>query len=113
MNTYIYPQNLKASARLWLWSLKDFAIIGIAMLISVLSVTRLLFFPPLAVTACYAFITIRVEDQTVLEFITYAVRYFITTQQYFEWGQTKSAHNSHTSFQQKIRLRSAFLDGRN
>jgi len=85
MNTYIYPQNLKASAQLWLWSLRDFAIIGIATLISALAITQMLFFPPLALTACFAFITIRVEDQTVLDFIRYAVKYFITTQQYFEW----------------------------
>ena len=85
MNTYIYPQNLRASARLWLWSLKDFAIIGIATLISALAITQMLFIPPLAITACYAFITIRVEDQTVLDFIKYAVKYFISTQQYFEW----------------------------
>ncbi len=24
MKTYIYPQNLKAASRLWLWSIKDF-----------------------------------------------------------------------------------------
>ena len=85
MNTYIYPQNLKASAQLWLWSLRDFAIIGIATLISALAITQMLFFLPLALTACFAFITIRVDDQTVLDFIRYAVKYFITTQQYFEW----------------------------
>ena len=28
MKLYIYPQNLKATANLWLWSLRDFAQIG-------------------------------------------------------------------------------------
>ena len=27
MTVYIYPQNLKATANLWLWCLRDFAII--------------------------------------------------------------------------------------
>ena len=27
MKTYIYPQNLKAASKLWLWSIKDFLII--------------------------------------------------------------------------------------
>ena len=84
--TYIYPQNLRATANMWLWSLKDFFIIGIAALISALALTRMLFFPPLVITACYAFLTIRIEEQTILGFIKCAVRYFITTQQYFEWG---------------------------
>ena len=35
MTQYLYPQNLRAVANLWLWSLKDFAIVGIAALLSV------------------------------------------------------------------------------
>ena len=33
---YIYPENLKAKPMLWLWLLRDIAIIGVAALISVL-----------------------------------------------------------------------------
>ena len=32
---YIYPDNLKAKATMWLWELKDLAVIGILVLISV------------------------------------------------------------------------------
>ena len=56
MRTYLYPQNLKASANLWLWSLRDFLILSIAILIS-----------------------------AVIDSIGYAVRFFISGQQYFEW----------------------------
>ena len=85
LNTYIYPQNLKEQAKLWLWNLKDLVIIGIALLIAVvaLSQTGLLF--PLALTLVYAFLTIRLDDMSVLDFIKRAARFFITTQQYFEW----------------------------
>ena len=89
MNTYIYPQNLKAQANLWLWSLKDISIIGIAAIISVLSLSQIRQFLPLVLTAGYAFLTIRLEDMTVLDFIKRAVRFFITTQQYFEWRMRK------------------------
>ena len=34
---YIYPHNLKSQAKLWFWNLRDVAIIGAALLISVLA----------------------------------------------------------------------------
>lgn len=85
MTQYLYPQNLKATANLWLWSLKDFAIISIAALLSVLIASVSKFILPLALTLGYGFLTIRTDDTTVLDYIKYAVRYFISTQQHFEW----------------------------
>lgn len=85
MTQYLYPQNLKATANLWLWSLKDFCILGIAALLSIVILVQTKFIVPAAVTLCYSFLTIRMDDTTVLDFIKYAVRYFISTQQYFEW----------------------------
>ncbi len=37
---YLYPQNLRANANLWLWSLKDFSMISIACLVSVIALDR-------------------------------------------------------------------------
>ncbi len=85
MIQYLYPQNLKATANLWLWSLKDFAVLGIAALLSVVMLVQLRFIIPAAVTLCFGFLTIRLDDTTVLDFMKYAVRYFISTQQYYEW----------------------------
>lgn len=85
MVQYLYPQNLKATANMWLWSLKDFAILGVAALISIVALVQLGFFIPAAATLCYGFLTIRMDDTTVLDFLRYAVKYFITTQQYYEW----------------------------
>lgn len=85
MTQYLYPQNLKATANLWLWSLKDFMIMGIAALISIIILVNTGFAIPGAVTLCYGFLTIRMDETTILDFIKYAVRYFISTQQYFEW----------------------------
>ncbi len=85
MTQYLYPQNLRAVANLWLWSLKDFAILGIAALLSVVILVQLRIFIPAAATLCFGFLTIRMDDTTVVDFIRYAVRYFISTQQYYEW----------------------------
>lgn len=86
MNTqYLYPQNLKATANLWLWSLRDFLILGVAALLSIVILVQLRFLIPAAVTLCFGFLTIRMDDTTVLDFIKYAVWYFISTQQYYEW----------------------------
>ena len=87
MKTYIYPQNLKASATLWLWSLRDFAIICIGALLSavILVVSHMVL--PMALTACFTFLTIRTNETTIMDYLKYAVRYFITTQQYYEWRE--------------------------
>lgn len=82
---YIYPQNMRASATLWLWSLKDFAVIVVGALFSamVLATTRILI--PAVLTATFAFLSIRSDETTILDFIKYAVRYFISTQQVYYW----------------------------
>lgn len=85
MKQYLYPQNMKESANMWLWSLKDFAIMSVAALISVLIISVSKFVLPLALTLGYGFLSIRADDTTVLDYIKYAARYFITTQQKFEW----------------------------
>ncbi len=85
MTQYLYPQNLKATANLWLWGLKDFAILGIAALLSIVALVQLGWVIPAAVTLCYGFLTIRMDDTTMLDYIRNAVRFFISTQQYFEW----------------------------
>ena len=85
MTRYLYPQNLKASANMWFWSLRDFAILGIAALLSIVILVELHLMLPVAATLCYAFLTIRMDETTILDYMRYAARYFLTTQQYFEW----------------------------
>jgi len=82
---YMYPDNLKAKATLWLWELKDIVIIGIGLLISVFALFQLGFMPPIVITAVYAFLTIQFEDISILNFIRYACSFFILKQQLFEW----------------------------
>lgn len=86
MTTYLYPQNLKAKAGLWLWSLRDFTILSIAILLSAVVLVNFHTGIPAVVSLCYGVFTIRAEDATILDFLAWAVRYFITVQQYYEWG---------------------------
>ena len=47
---YIYPDNLTSKATLWLWELRDIAVIGIGLLISILAITQTHIFIPLVLT---------------------------------------------------------------
>ena len=82
---YIYPENLKAAPTLFLWRLKDLAVIGIGALISVLALSQIGLTIPIVITLAYAFLAIRFEDTIILDFLKYAVRYFFVEQQEFRW----------------------------
>lgn len=89
MTQYLYPQNLKAKANLWLWGLGDFTMLCVAILISAVALVRAGMLFPAALSLGYGFLTIRSGDETtVLDYLRYAVRYFLTTQQSFEWRLT-------------------------
>ena len=82
---YMYPDNLKSKATLWLWELRDIGIIGVGCLISVFALSQLGWLPPIVLTALYAFLSIRFEDVSILDFIRYAAAFFFGKQQSYEW----------------------------
>ena len=84
---YIYPQNMRTQAKLWFWNLKDVIILAIALTVSVVSWAKLGFILPAALTLGSAFLSIRMDEYSVLDFIRRAWRYFVSTQQYFEWKE--------------------------
>ena len=84
---YIYPQNMRTQPKLWFWNLKDVIILAIALTISVVSWAKLGFILPAALTLGYAFLSIRMDEYSVLDFIRRAWRYFVSTQQYFDWKE--------------------------
>lgn len=85
--TYYYPYNLKSQAKLWLWNLRDIVIIGVALLLSILALTQIKLVFPLALTLVYMFLSIRLDDTSILDFIRQGVKYFLLTQQYYEWKE--------------------------
>ena len=84
---YIYPDNLKAKATLWLWELRDVTVIGIGLLLSVLAIAQLGFIVPLIVTFLYAFLSIRMEDASILDFMRNAACFLFLKQQFYEWRE--------------------------
>ena len=85
MTHYLFPKNLKAKSSIWLWNLREFAILSILILLSVVILVSLGWLLPAALTICYGFLTIQLDETTLLDYIRYAIRYFIVSQQYFEW----------------------------
>ena len=85
---YIYPDNLKAKAKLWLWELKDVAVIGIGLLLSVLALTQGAGMFLLVITVMYAFLSIRTDGASILDYLKCAVCFLFLHQQYFEWSDT-------------------------
>lgn len=84
MKTYIYPQNLKAKPHLWLWGMRDFVILALLVLLSAVLLVHSGLLAPMA-GACFAFVTIRMEDTTVMDYLSYALRYFVIRQKHYEW----------------------------
>ena len=81
---FIYPENLKAKPMLWLWLLRDIAVIGIGALLSVLALTQGLGMGLLVVTVLYAFLTIQVDGSSILDFLHRAACFLFLRQQYYE-----------------------------
>jgi hypothetical protein len=42
---------------------------------------------PLALTLVYMFLSIRLDDSCVLDYIRCGVKYFLLSQQYYEWKE--------------------------
>lgn len=80
---FIYPENLKAKPKLWLWQLRDISIIGICMILSALA--QGIGMAPLVLTFLYAFLAIQVEDASIMDFLRKAALFLFLQQQYYEW----------------------------
>ena len=82
---YIYPDNLKARATLWLWTLRDVAILGVGGLLSAFALVQSGLTIPAVLTALYAFLTIRLEDVSIMDFCCRAAAFLLLVPQHFEW----------------------------
>lgn len=60
-------------------------ILSIAVLISAAIFINSGVLLPAALSLCFGFLTIRKDDITVVDFLGYASRFFLTGQQYYEW----------------------------
>jgi len=85
MKTYIYPENLRANVKLWFWSVRDFIIICSGIILSVIVLVNLWNVIPIALTACYGFLSLRVDESAIMDYLFNAVKFFVTSQQKYFW----------------------------
>ena len=88
MKTYIYPENLRASVKLWFWSVRDFIIICGEIILSVVILVNFWNVLPFAATACIAFLSLRVDETAIIDYIFNAVKFFLTSQQLYLWRKS-------------------------
>ena len=72
---------------LWLWALRDVAFIGIGLLLSAVALAQTGAVVPRVVTAALAFLCIRHDGVSMLEFLLHAAVFFFFGQQYYEWRE--------------------------
>ena len=84
---YLYPENLTARPMLWLWTLRDVAFIGIGLLLSAVALAQTGAIVPMVVTAALAFLCIRHDGVSMLDFLRPAAVFFFFGQQYYEWRE--------------------------
>ena len=87
MKTYIYPENLRATVKLWFWNVRDFIVICSGIILSVIVFVNLWNVLPIAATVCYGFLSLRVDDTAIMDYIFNAVKFFVTSQQTFYWNK--------------------------
>ena len=84
---YIYPENLTAKPTLFLWQLRDVAILAAALVLSIFLLVKASLMFPLILTIVFAILSVRVDGSSILDFLRYAAAFFLTKQQYYEWRQ--------------------------
>ena len=85
LKTYIYHENLRATVKLWFWNVRDFCIICAGIILSALLFAKLYTVVPLALTACFAFLSLRADDTAIMDYMFNAVKFFVTSQQIYHW----------------------------
>ena len=85
LKTYIYPENLRATVKLWFWNVRDFIVICGGIILSVIVFVNLWNVLPIAATVCYSFLSLRVDDTAIMDYIFNAVKFFVTSQQVYSW----------------------------
>ena len=100
---FMYPDNLKGKPTLWLWYLRDIGVIGIGAIFSVIAISQLNFYIPVAIVGAYAFLTIRFNDTSIFDFLQYACAFFIYHQQkyYGEYTGVVSAGNNENYYRKR------------
>lgn len=74
---YYYPNNLKARPLIWLWYLRDLTIISLGCIVAILMLISYFMVVPLVAVVVYGVLTMRIDDTSILDFITQACDYIL------------------------------------
>lgn len=90
ITTYIYPDNLKAKATLWLWALRDVGVLAVSGLLSAFAMLRLGWTAPAVCTVVYGFLAIQVEGYSVLDFCRRCAAFLFLVPQAYRWRDSRT-----------------------
>lgn len=82
---YLYPTNLTAKATLWLWEVRDIAIIGTGLLAGVFVAAQFGVLFLLVAVAVYAFLSVQTDGMSILRFLHRAAAFLLFTPQRYDW----------------------------
>ncbi|MFI3326857.1 MAG: hypothetical protein R3Y35_11905 [Clostridia bacterium] len=82
---FIYPDNLKSKATLWMWQLRDATIVVGGVILSVFALVQTGILIPMVITVVYAILSIQVDGISILNLIQSAFFYFLFKQQRYDW----------------------------
>jgi hypothetical protein len=76
---------MKGRASLFLWRLWDLVFIVLGTILSVLLLIYARLMAPLALTAAFAFVSIRMDEQSIYDYLVFAFHFCMSSQQLFYW----------------------------
>lgn len=108
MRQFYYPKNMKASAMIWYWSVKDFVILGVLGFVAIILGTLLHSVYTFCIPMLWAVLSVRLDDHTIWDLLCYVGRFFLTGQQKFYWNGSDTVKMSRKSktTQQQLGIRS-------
>lgn len=90
---YYYPDNLEAPPMWFFWTLRDTAVISLALVLAVLTTAFLHVIFLLAVVLVYAFVTMRFYGVSISDYLAKTWRYLLIGQQIYFW-RLEAKHES-------------------
>lgn len=88
MNSFLYPPRLKDPKLLFLFTVKDIAILTILIMIFSSVAVKMLSLLPLMIPIIYAILFVRILEnkENVIILLIRCFKYFLSTQQTYFWG---------------------------
>ena len=81
------PRKPKSQRQTVVLEVRDFIIICTGLILSVVVLVNLWNVLPIAATASYAFLSLRADETSIIDYIFNAAKFFLTSQQLYFWRE--------------------------